>query len=159
MRVGWVVTGVLVALLAWGSVRWRRPAPGLVLAPLALVMLLASALAGPLDWGRRWAWEPSPIPADVPRAVASFPNVDLQLVECALGRESVAEARPYLRRALERHPGDRQTVLQVAEALLAGEGVDARAALGPLGEWCRRHPQDAEAQALLERALAAAGGP
>ncbi len=159
VRVGWAATGAAVALLAWSHGRWGKPAPGLVLAPLALVMLLASALKGPLDWGRRWAWEPSPIPADVPRAVTTFPNVDLQLVECALGRESLAEARPFLRRALDRHPGDRETVLRVGEALLEGDVGDARSALVPLGEWSRRHPEDAEARALLERALAAAGGP
>ncbi len=155
-RFGWAAVGTAVALLALACVRWGLPAPRMALAPVALVLLWSSAFLGPLDWGRRWAWEPSPIPTDVPRHVATFPNVDLQLVECALGRESVAEARPYLLRALERHPGDRETILQVVEALLKGEPGDVRRGLAALGDLSRRNPEDAEARALLERALRAA---
>jgi len=152
LRWGWVAAGMATAALFW-----LAPRGELALLPLAIYALAASALAGPLDWGRRWAWEPSPVPADVPRAVTTFPNPDLQLVQCAAGRDGPRQVRPLLLRALERHPDDRETVLQVAEALLGGDPADARLALTPLAELRRRHPEDAEAERLLARVLAAAG--
>ncbi len=158
LRVAWAAVGITVALLAVACLRGALPSTSarLAIVPVALAMLWSSVARGPIDWGRRWAWEPSPMRADVPRAVTTFPNVDLQIVRCALGRDGVARARPYLLRALERNAGDRQTVLEVGEALLAGDPGDARLLLAPLGEWSRRHPDDAEARSLLERALLAA---
>jgi predicted Zn-dependent protease len=85
--------------------------------------------------------------------------VDLQLVRCSLGRDTLAEARPFLSRALERHPGDRQTVLEVGESLLSGDAGDVRLALASLGELSRRSPEDPEVQRLLETAVRAAARP
>ena len=158
-RIAWGVVGVALALLAFVRSFTNRPLSRLALVPVAVFVLWATFTRGPLDWGRRWAWEPSPLASDVPRAVETFPNVDLQLVRCALPRESVGEARPYLVRALHRHPGDRETVLEVGEALLRGGKDDARLSLAALGDLSRRHPEDAEARDLLEKAVNAAEGP
>jgi hypothetical protein len=155
LRLGWVVAGLLTAALLGLAPPGRR---GLALLPLAAYALAASLFAGPLDWGRRWAWEPGPIAADLPRAVDSFPNPDLQLVHCAEGRDGRPPARALLLRALERHPGDRETVMSVAETLLEGDPADARLVLPSLSELSRRHPEDGEAGRLLERVVATTGG-
>jgi hypothetical protein len=156
-KIFWVLAMVVVVGLArYYAGRHRER---LVLAPLAFVMLFSTLTLGPLDWGRRFAWEPSPLASDVPRSVSSFPNADLQLVRCSLGRDTVEEARPFLVRALERHPDDRQTVMEVAETLVGGTPQDARLALGALGGLTRRNPGDAEARALAERAVQAAENP
>src|SRR5262249_46469288 len=107
-RVGFVGVGLLTAMLL-------RLAPRLALLPGVAYALAATALLGPLHWGRRWAWERGPVAADVPRAVDTFPNADLQLVHCAEGRDGPPPMRSLLARALERHPDDRETVLAVAE--------------------------------------------
>jgi hypothetical protein len=156
-RIAWLVVGAALALLAF--VLSGRSRTRLFLMAPAVFVLWSTLALGPLDWGRRWAWEPSPLVSDVPRPVGTFPNVDLQLVRCALGRETLAEARPFLTQALERHPGDRQTVLEVGESLLAGEAGDVRLVLAALGDLSRRNPDDAEARDLLERAVRAAGRP
>jgi hypothetical protein len=158
-QVAWMVVGAALAVPAFVRSPKPRPMVRLALLPLAVFVFWATLTQGPLDWGRRWAWEPSPLPSDIPRAVETFPNVDLQLVRCALGRESVGEARPYLVRALDRHPGDRETVLEVGEALLRGGKDDVRLSLAALGELSRRNPEDAEARNLLEKAVNAAEGP
>ncbi len=156
-KIAWVVAMVVVVGLArYYTGRHRAE---LTLAPLAFVALFSTLTAGPLDWGRRFAWEPSPLASDVPRSVSDFPNADLQLVRCSLGRDTVEEARPFLVRALERHPDERQTVLEAAEALVGGTPDDARLALGALGALTRRNPGDAEARALAERAVQAADHP
>ncbi|HEY7515373.1 MAG TPA: hypothetical protein VIC87_12890 [Vicinamibacteria bacterium] len=158
-RLVWGLVGAAVAILALVASFKAARATRLVFLPLAVFALWATLSLGPLDWGRRWAWEPSPLASDVPRAVATFPNVDLQLVRCSLGRDTLAEARPFLSRALERHPGDRQTVLEVGESLLSGDAGDVRLALASLGELSRRSPEDPEVQRLLETAVRAAARP
>ncbi len=154
-RVAWQVVGAALTLLALVSVFKASPMRRLALVPVAVFVVWSAVSLGPLDWGRRWAWEPSPLASDVPRPVGTFPNVDLQLVRCALGRDTVADARPLLIRALERQGADRQTVLEVGESLVGGQVGDAALAVAALGELVRRNPGDAEARDLLERAVRA----
>jgi hypothetical protein len=120
-----------------------------------VLFAVASGLGlGPPNWGRRWAWEPSPIASDVPREVRSFGSVDLQLARCCLARGEAERARPYLRRAVAGASEDRDTLLDAASLLLDAGPTEREIVLRGLAGHRRRHPDDAEAARLLDRALA-----
>jgi hypothetical protein len=110
-----------------------------------------------LEWGRRWAWEPSPLPDDTPREVASFPNVDVQLADCAAGRERVDLTRSLARRALARHPGDRETLLAVGPRLLDSTPEHAAVVLRAAADLLRQRPDDTELRRFVGRATSGRG--
>jgi hypothetical protein len=143
---------VLVAVAAWA----RRGRGGWGPTGAAAAVIVASGLVGgPLWWGRRWAWEPGPHPHETPRAVSSFPDVTVQLARRALEREGVARARRWILEALERHDGDRTTLLDLGPALIDGSPADATRVAFAAEDYVRRHPDDVEVRALRQRALAA----
>jgi hypothetical protein len=153
-RWAWIGLGVAVALSAAG-VAAHRIAPArltaVLLALLSAQAAWASLATGPLQWGRVWAWEPSPLPDDTPREVASFPNADVQLVNCADGRELTDLTRGLALRALLRHPGDRETLLAVGPKLLDSTPEHAAAALRAAADFLRQRPDDAEVRQLVAR--------
>jgi hypothetical protein len=156
-QAGALAAGLALAIaglaLAGSRSRSRHLAAALALAALSLLIAVSGLVRGPLDWARRWAWEPSPVPGEARRETASYPNADLQLAACFLDRDGPAAARAFLWRALERHPQDPATVMQAAEVLLGSGSRDAERLLPYLGAFARRHPEDAEARRLLTRAL------
>jgi hypothetical protein len=153
----WLAAWVLVGLaIAAGTVRPRARA--WTLATSAAFALAASAALGPLDWGRRLAWEPGPAP-EVPRAVESFETPELEIARCAVDREGRDAAAPLVRRALERRPADRATVLGAGALLVDRGGADARRVLELAASLARRDPSDRELAALVTRAMAAAAAP
>ena len=148
----------LVAATA-GLVRSRRLSATSIVGALAVIVLsLSNAFAGPLVWGRIWAWEPSPVASERPRPVADFPNADLQLAECVAAREGTEQARAFFLRALDRHPDDRATMASASEHLLRAGREEASLLVGRLNEYLRRHPDDEEARHNLERAFDRARG-
>jgi len=137
-----------------GLVRSGRLHARTAVAALVVIVLSSSnALAGPLVWGRIWAWEPSPVAGDTPRPVADFPNADIQLAERFAAREGPAKARVFLLRALDRHPDDRATVHSASDHLLRLGHEEAGLLIPRLSEYVRRHPEDEEARRTLARAL------
>lgn len=150
---------ILIAGVALVTILARRtPRRGESVAAAALVLGLgALLLTGPLDWGRRLAWEPGPgDPA--PRPASAFPNPDLQLARCFRDRDGLDAARPFLRRALDRNPDDRGTLLEAGSALLDAP-PDARAVAASAAGYLRRRPGDRTVERLLRRALARGGSP
>jgi hypothetical protein len=162
MGASWALgAGLGVALLAAvaGLARGPRLRAGAAVPVLfGVVLSVSNALAGPLLWGRQWAWEPNPVASDVPRPVAEFPNADLQLAEHFAAREGTAKARVFLLRALDRHPYDSATVSSVSEHLLRMGREEATLLIGRLSEYVRRHPEDEEARRNLATALDKARG-
>jgi hypothetical protein len=150
----WMACGIAV-VLGTGAAAAHRIAPARV-AAILLVLLSgeaawASFSSGPLVWGRIWAWEPSPLPDDTPREVASFPNVDVQLVDCADGRELKALTQALALRALARHPGDRETLLAVGPKLLESTPEHAAVALRSAADLLRQHPGDVALRDFVAR--------
>jgi hypothetical protein len=124
-------------------------------------------------WARRLAWEPEPNKG-VPRAVTSFPNVDLQLARASVEREierervrraaagrppddgaatavAIARARPLLWRALERNPDDPTTLIEVGVAMLDFSEPDRARVAGLFDAYGQRHPGDPAVRAIRAR--------
>ena len=148
---------------------WRQTA-ALSAALLVSAFLVASSLThGSLDWGRRWAWEPGPIPGQVPHRVDAYPGADAQLTEYALERElgwrlhqarradgsppdrrtyfqqkyaTSLHCRPLLLQSVKQHPDDRACLLAFGTELFHVSPED-RPFMGPLLMQClERYPDD-----------------
>jgi uncharacterized membrane protein YqaE (UPF0057 family) len=142
--------------------RLERASPSLGLSPVGtgrvaagafvLVLVASNLVRGPLHWGRHWAWEPSSAPGPPPREVTECPDPDLNLARCVLARHGVAAAVPYLRRAVDRHPDDRDVLLEAGGTLLGD-----RSQLGRIVEltsaYLRAHPEDERVRRLMNVAL------
>jgi hypothetical protein len=125
------------------------------------VLVSGSLIWGPLEWGRRLAWEPEPNKKD-PQSVSSLPNADLErdrvyswdragVARTAAG--TMLRARPLFLRALENHPDDRDTLIGGGTALLEHGSGDGPLVLEAWRSYLRRHPGDAEIEAALSRIL------
>jgi uncharacterized membrane protein YqaE (UPF0057 family) len=142
--------------------RLERAARSFGLSPLAtgrvaasafvLALVAASLVRGPLHWGRRWAWEPSSAPGPPPREVAESPDPDLNLARCVLGGHGVAAAVPYFRRAVDRHPDDRDVLLEAGATLLRDRSQVERI-VELSSAYLRKHPEDESVRRLLRVAL------
>jgi hypothetical protein len=162
LRGSWApaATVALTAVAATAGLVWsRRLRDEIAVGALAAIVLsLSNTFAGPLVWGRIWAWEPSPLASDPPRPVAEFPNADLQLAELVAAREGMAQARTFFLRALDRHPDDRATMASASEHLLRSGRDEASQLIGRLSEYLRRHPEDEAARRNLATAVDRARG-
>jgi hypothetical protein len=156
----WPAAGAITLVFALAAFTkrgvFRQRAGALALVPLGLYALWSSLAFGVLDWGQRWAWEPSAIREDQPRDVRSFPGPEVQLGECFLSRQDTEGARPHIIHALEQYPEDRGTLLQAGEMLLRVSPRDAERVLRAVSDYGRRHPEDEQIRQLLDRSLAAA---
>lgn len=146
----------LVALVCVTVLMGRLPRQArgrAALAILSALLVIPGLLVGPLDWGRRWAWEPGPPPAPAPRSVTEFASVELQLARRFVERDGLLRAAPFLARALEAHPEDRDTLLEAGELLLEGDPREAERVIVAVGGYLRGRPDDPALRALLRRAL------
>jgi hypothetical protein len=145
------------------AIRWleraassRRVSPTwtgrLAVGSLVGLLVTGTFVRGPLHWGQRWAWEPTSVPGPPPKAVTESPGPELNLARCVVGRHGKAKAVPYLRRALDRWPDDRDVLLEAGGALLGDPGQ-----LGRIVEltstYLRARPEDEDVRRLMTRAL------
>jgi len=143
---------VQVSGLELGGRPAARPAAlGMVGAYLAFAAF-SGLTNGPMDWGRRWAWEPGPLEQDAPRETSAFPHPTLQLARCCLARGDLQAGRRQMTRVLESPELDPGSRLEAARWLIEGGGPEAQRALFLMRDHVQRHPGDLEARALLERA-------
>ena len=121
--------------------------------PAFLAFAVWSGLTlGPLDWGRRRAWEPSPIQSDAAVEVSDLPGPTLQLARCFLGRDDAEGARPYLVAAIEAPLVDRDTLLEAGRQLVDAGGPEGLWALRRMSDYLRRNPQDLAIRQVVEEA-------
>jgi hypothetical protein len=142
--------------------RLQRTAPSFGLSPVVtgrvaasafvLTISVASLVCGPLHWGRRWAWEPSSAPGPPPREVSESPDPDLNLARCVLGGHGASAAVPYFRRAVDRHPDDRDVLLE-AGATLLGDPSQVERIVELSSTYLRKHPEDESVRRLMRVAL------
>ncbi len=154
-------------------VTWIRTAASLL---LTAALLAAGATHGVLDWGRRLAWEPGPRPEDMPEPVDLYPNPEFHLLAYyvehetlvrriakgiperdrerskALRAEVIQDARPLIIEARAKHPDDRRTVRDAGMQLFVHSPGDRELVRSWWEDYLRRHPDDREMRALLERA-------
>jgi hypothetical protein len=150
-----------IALLALGGVAlaWLAVgAPGRGAGRNACVVVVAlvaasSVLLGPLQWATRFAWEPGPLPAPLPPLAADFGCVELQVARRFVERGGVAQASPHLARVIEACDGDRNALLEAGGLLVSVGGAQVELVARAAQSHLHRHPQDAEVNRLLRRAL------